>query len=735
MRDKMRSLVAIVELIALVLMLGGCGRTPGIGEAAPNGNQGGFEDDAAFSNDGGTAGVDDSAGGDGTANVDGSAGDGTVSGDGSAGDGTADNAEAPSSEKVSFLFFSDTQPDPETGDFNGFGELLELALASVPIPDAVIFGGDTVNDGGDVEEWQRFWQAAGGRLDGLATAAVAGNHDNYPLLAEQFDYPSQAPGRQDNGFFYTLSLGPIFFIMLDSNAMGAANADDIEWLRGVLESNAARESDWIVAVMHHPMWPVADNPKDAQRAEAMREHFLPLLENAGVSLILCGHQHTYARSMPMAGDNNLGAEGGNGNGGVSSATSANGEGSGEANGGDATSANGEGSGAGSDASAANVGGSDAASVGIVQIMAASGDKATYSMAGYDYVDVGFPASNFVVLTASRDSLAVIAYDAANNEIDRFVLGDSHEAGQGGAVQNGNAGQGGDGHSSSAGQGATEQGGATQEGAGQSGAGSGYGTETGDEWRIRIVDTKGTELFSFTEEELSTAYPKQVDSFAHTYSTINNWPSVRFMVADGYDIIGILRVSGLLEKAQTVTFRGIDGYETSLTREQLLCARYYFPFAGESGDGAEPVMPVVAYRWRAGSTDLKDLREDRPMLVFGQSDPSEHTNPAFVEGLSEIVINEEPCDVWEAASTFPSPGLIAAGESVKLQHKYFGLVKIYYTIDGSDPTTASALYNPSTYQPELNVPIVVTESMKIRAIVVGYGKCDSEVAEFEFKVLE
>jgi hypothetical protein len=59
---------------------------------------------------------------------------------------------------------------------------------------------------------------------------------------------------------------------------------------------------------------------------------------------------------------------------------------------------------------------------------------------------------------------------------------------------------------------------------------------------------------------------------------------------------------------------------------------------------------------------------------------------------------------EAATTFPTEGRIAAGESVKLQHKFSGLVKLHYTLDGTDPTELSPMYNPSTYQPELNLPI-------------------------------
>ncbi|MBR0375808.1 MAG: chitobiase/beta-hexosaminidase C-terminal domain-containing protein, partial [Firmicutes bacterium] len=62
-------------------------------------------------------------------------------------------------------------------------------------------------------------------------------------------------------------------------------------------------------------------------------------------------------------------------------------------------------------------------------------------------------------------------------------------------------------------------------------------------------------------------------------------------------------------------------------------------------------------------------------------------------------------------------------------------KIYYTLDGSEPDVYSAMYNPSTYQPELNTPIEVTGDMTVRAFASGYGRADSPVAEFRIEVEE
>lgn len=271
-------------------------------------------------------------------------------------------------QTLTFLFFSDTQPDPDTMDQTGLGNMLRQAVEAEDSTDLVIFGGDTVDDGGDEAQWLHFWQAAGSALNGVVTAAVPGNHDHHVLLSEQFDYPDTAPVLPEEGFFYSLRIGSVFFVMLDSNIMGAANQQDMDWLKEELESEDSRTADWRIAVMHHPMWTAVDNPKDAQRADTMREYFLPILEANNVQLILCGHQHVYSRTLPMRGDA-----------------------------------------AADDES------------GIVQIMAASGDKASYSIGERDYVVTSDQAPNYLLLSADGECLSITAFNSENIVIDQYSI--------------------------------------------------------------------------------------------------------------------------------------------------------------------------------------------------------------------------------------------------------------------------------------------------------------------------
>jgi len=271
------------------------------------------------------------------------------------------------SQAQTFLFFACTQAHPATGDYSALKELFSGAVSNADAPEFVLFGGDTINNGWDAYEWQDFWYAAAKPLYGLTTAAVAGNHDNHPLLAQQFNYPNAAPEAQGEGFFYSLNTGLVHFLMLDSNIMGAGNNRDIEWLRNELGSETSRNAAWRVAVMHHPMWTVMENPRDMRRAETMREYFLPLLEYYDVSLILCGHQHVYSRTLPMSGDVIADQD------------------------------------------------------GIVQIMVASGGKDTYTPGQHDYIAVYHRLRSYLVLTVDEYEFLIEAFDGEHNLIDTYIL--------------------------------------------------------------------------------------------------------------------------------------------------------------------------------------------------------------------------------------------------------------------------------------------------------------------------
>jgi predicted MPP superfamily phosphohydrolase len=129
---------------------------------------------------------------------------------------------------------------------------------------------------------------------------IAGNHEDtdgevsykesfsVPANAEAGGYPS---GTKD---YYSFTFGNIHFVGLTVENNVSISGAQKTWLQNDLANN---KSDWLIAYMHRPMHSAGYHPTDGDAtALAMKANWLPLLEAAGVDLILSGHNHVYERS-------------------------------------------------------------------------------------------------------------------------------------------------------------------------------------------------------------------------------------------------------------------------------------------------------------------------------------------------------------------------------------------------------------------------------------------------------
>ena len=99
-------------------------------------------------------------------------------------------------------------------------------------------------------------------------------------------------------------------------------------------------------------------------------------------------------------------------------------------------------------------------------------------------------------------------------------------------------------------------------------------------------------------------------------------------------------------------------------------------------------------------------------VPGLKSPSNYT---FVE-------NTNPTKV-QAVSATPNEGTVSQGTKVELTTSTEGAT-IYYTLDGSEPTTSSTSYS---------APIEITEDTTIKAIAIKAGLTNSNVSQFSYSI--
>jgi len=72
------------------------------------------------------------------------------------------------------------------------------------------------------------------------------------------------------------------------------------WLEADLQAATA---DWVIAMWHHPPYSkglLHDSDVEVREID-LRENVVPLLEDYGVDLVMCGHSHSYERSFLLDG--------------------------------------------------------------------------------------------------------------------------------------------------------------------------------------------------------------------------------------------------------------------------------------------------------------------------------------------------------------------------------------------------------------------------------------------------
>ncbi|MHC5210493.1 MAG: purple acid phosphatase family protein [Planctomycetota bacterium] len=180
-----------------------------------------------------------------------------------------------------------------------------LAFNGGQPPDAWLMLGDNAyTDGTELEYQAAVFDMYAEILRQAPLWPARGNHDrDEAVYTGAFTLPTagQAGGvPSGTESYYSFDLANIHFVCLDSlesdHSVGGAMWT---WLQCDL---AASDAEWLIAYWHHPPYSKGSHDSDDEiLLVEMRENFLPLLEAAGVDLVLSGHSHSYERSMFLDG--------------------------------------------------------------------------------------------------------------------------------------------------------------------------------------------------------------------------------------------------------------------------------------------------------------------------------------------------------------------------------------------------------------------------------------------------
>ncbi|WP_031514689.1 FN3 associated domain-containing protein [Desulfofalx alkaliphila] len=260
----------------------------------------------------------------------------------------------------------------------------------------------------------------------------------------------------------------------------------------------------------------------------------------------------------------------------------------------------------------------------------------------------------------------------------------------------------------------------------------------------------------TTKEFTMSQLENMPQYQSVYSVINTWPSKSWYVGKGVKVRDLLTEAGLKGNAQQIRFRSSDGYYTTLTVQELLRDRRYrfpnFMSGGNEGhirgssSGAVEVEPIVALVSAEGTDNPSLMTQTNALqLMIGQRAVTEQTGPLFAKYVNEIEVLTSTPAKWDTPQADPGGGMLPSKALVKLFNNNMDIDKIHYTIDGSTPTVDSPMYNwiSSRWWSQrgeetvagINHPIELTKDTTIKAVTIGPGRLNSDIATFTYKVIE
>jgi predicted phosphodiesterase len=212
-----------------------------------------------------------------------------VRGDGQRlGGGSFATAPPPEAERATFLVYGDTRNDAAT-------HAAVVARMRDEAADFVLHTGDLVADGRDPADWQEFFDGAGALFAELPLFTVLGNHETWRDGSGLPNYQRyvRVDDRPGDEAFYAIEHGPVRILVLDSNQSLEDGTPQRRWLDAELGrlSRGDRPGHLIAAIHHGPYSSGSHGPNERLIAAGVEQ----ALREAGVELLLQGHDHTYER--------------------------------------------------------------------------------------------------------------------------------------------------------------------------------------------------------------------------------------------------------------------------------------------------------------------------------------------------------------------------------------------------------------------------------------------------------
>jgi hypothetical protein len=181
------------------------------------------------------------------------------------------------------------------GDCNGTDDDATGMILDT-LPGTILTLGDNAFPNGSLDDYNNCYQPSWGHQK-LRTYAVLGNHEYQTPGAEgAFDYWEERAGPQEGLGYYSFDVGAWHIIVLNDNISFEPGSPQDQWLANDLANDGKRCT---MAAWHQPAFLSSSTAGFTTRN---RRAIWDRLYEAGVDVVVNGHQHHYERMGPMRPD-------------------------------------------------------------------------------------------------------------------------------------------------------------------------------------------------------------------------------------------------------------------------------------------------------------------------------------------------------------------------------------------------------------------------------------------------
>lgn len=187
-------------------------------------------------------------------------------------------------DNIRMAYFGDLQGYKQS-QYDKFGDIYNLAQTYAP--DLNYMAGDLVDTGDDWSQWGYLESILDKHQSDLFITAF-GNHDKYgsPNIYESsFVYPNNGLVETRN-FYFDLPHARV--AVIDTESYGVYNGQG-EWLKSIMDVDKHK-----IVLMHRSVYPVFYDEPGVRK-------FANYFDEAGIDLVLSGHDHIYSRTVMKNG--------------------------------------------------------------------------------------------------------------------------------------------------------------------------------------------------------------------------------------------------------------------------------------------------------------------------------------------------------------------------------------------------------------------------------------------------